>query len=79
MEPTTITPTAPVPAALAQPITAHTILQPLPKYSILIAFLIAAALPALLLILAITVMMSFEYNFLVGWNNLAAVLPCRAV
>ena len=47
-----------------QPVMAHTTLKPLPKHSVLIAFVIAAALPALLLALAITVMVSVNYNFL---------------
>ena len=63
MEPTATTP-APPAAPANPPVMAHTRLQPLPKHSVLIAFLIAAALPALLLALAITVMLSANYNFL---------------
>ena len=63
MESTATLSTTPVPSA-TQPVTAHTTVRPLPKYSVLIAVIIAAALPALLLIIAITVMMSANYNFL---------------
>ena len=63
MEPT-VTTSAPSAAPSTQQVMAHTTLLPLPKHSVLIAVLIAAAIPAILLVLALVAMSSLQVNFL---------------
>lgn len=62
--PATTTPASPVPPAADRPVLAHTTLQPLPKYSVPIAFFIALSLPLILLLVVITIMVSTNYNLL---------------
>ena len=63
MEPTVPTP-APSVAPSNGPVVAHTTLQPLPKHSVLIAVLVAATIPAVLLVITLVVMSSLNLNIL---------------
>ena len=60
----TPSPTTPVPPSADRPVFAHTPLQPLPKYSVLVAVGAAAALPVILLVLTVAVMVALNYNIL---------------
>ncbi len=64
METTVTTPATPVPSSSTRPVLAHTTVRPLPRHSVKIALLAAAALPLILLALVIAVMVALNYNIL---------------
>ncbi len=64
MEPTTAPAAATDDTSPSRPVLAHTTVQPLPKHSVRVALLAAAALPVILLLVVIAVMVATNYNIL---------------